>query len=315
MTWLSDIMKKESLAMEEERLIEYIKRTIKIKSPDVVIGPGDDTAVLKYNSKYYLLLTTDTIVENVHFKRSHASLAQIGRKAMAVNLSDISAMGGLPLYALVSIGLPEGFQKTISFLLKGMEQMAKTYRFDIVGGNLSRSSILFIDVSMAGIVEKKNVKLRSGAGTGDGIYVTGSLGGSLAGKHLQIKPRIKESRHLIKTIPITSMMDISDGLSSDLIRLARASRKGFHLYLDLLPISKDTVKMSTNKQQSIYHALNDGEDYELLFTVPAIFKDKVPRSICQVSVTYIGKIIEEERYEGFYGRKKLRIKPSGFSHF
>ncbi|HNS32890.1 MAG TPA: thiamine-phosphate kinase [bacterium] len=301
--------------MEEEKIIEYVKSKIRIKNRDVLVGPGDDTAVLKYDSRRYLLLTTDTIVENIHFRRNEATLFQIGKKAMAVNLSDIAAMGGIPLYALVSVGLPEGSQNIIAPLLRGMEKMAVSYKFDIVGGNLSRAPFLFIDISMAGLVEKKYLKLRSGAGKGDGIYVTGKLGGSIMGKHLDIKPRIEESREIISRFPVTSMMDISDGISSDLTRLAKASGKGFSLSLDKIPLSEEAVRMSGSREEAIGHALNDGEDYELLFTVPASSGNKMARRVGKVSVTCIGEITEEKRYLGIYGNKTVEIKPSGFSHF
>lgn len=301
--------------MEEDKIVEFIKRRIKIQNREVLAGPGDDAAVVKHDSKHYLLLTADAIVENIHFKKGAATLFQIGKKAMAVNLSDIAAMGGVPLYALVSLGLPEGSQKTISGLLRGMEKMAGEYGFDIVGGNLSRAPFLFIDVSMAGKVEKKFLKLRSGAREGDGIFVTGSLGGSILRKHLNIKPRIQESRAIVKNLPVTAMMDISDGLSSDLSRLAKASGKGFNLYLDNIPFSPDAWKMSSSQQEAISHALNDGEDYELLFTVPRACKDKVPDRIGSVPLTCVGEITEKQDYIGIYGAKKVKIRPSGFSHF
>jgi len=301
--------------MNEEKMIELVKARVKKRNRDVIVGPGDDTAVLKCDSKYYTLLTTDAIVENVHFKRSGATLFQVGKKAMAVNLSDIAAMGGIPLYALVSVGLPAGSQGIISRLLRGMEKMADAYNFDIVGGNLSRAPFMFIDVSMAGRVEKKLLKLRSGAGKGDSIFVTGRLGGSILRKHLDIRPRISEGRKLIEAVPVTAMMDISDGLSSDLARLAKASGKGFKLYLDKIPFSADALTLGGTKKEAIIHALNDGEDYELLFTVPSLQRDKVPGSIGSLSLTCIGEITEKTEYSAVYRGKTMKIKPAGFSHF
>ena len=303
------------IKMDEEKIVDFIKKKIKIKNKEVIVGPGDDTAVLKYDTDRWLLLTTDVVIENVHFKIGEATFYQIGKKSVSVNLSDIAAMGGLPLYALVSVGLPEGKKNIISPLLRGIEKMSSLYNFDVVGGNISKSPFLFVDVSMAGVVEKKYLKLRSGARKGDNIYVTGKLGGTILKKHLNIIPRIKESRQLVKSVDITSMMDISDGLSTDLIRLAKASRKGFKLYLDKIPISNDAIKMSRSQKEALNRALSDGEDYELLFTVPSFLKDKVPAKIGSLPITCVGEITEKRSFEGVYGDKTLIIKPSGFSHF
>ena len=303
--------------MREEEVISQIKEIIKIKNNNVVVGPGDDAAVVSYNRKEYLILTTDCVVEEVHFNRKKTPLFLIARKAISVNLSDIAAMGGIPLYALVSIGLHKApTQKDISQIIKGLQYMADRFSFDIVGGNLTKSDKLFIDVSMAGKVEKKYLKLRSGAKPGDLIYVTGTLGGSRLKKHLTFIPRIRESREIIKRVPVSAMMDISDGLSTDLIRLAQASGTGFKIHLDKIPVSNDALKISKEREGAIQHALNDGEDYELVFTVPVKHKNKVPVKINSVPLTCIGEIVKEKRYTGLTsdGREVL-IHPSGYSHF
>lgn len=303
--------------MREEDVITLIKRRLKMKGPGVVVGPGDDTAVLTYDKKHYLLLTTDCVVENIHFTRHHATPFSVGRKAMAVNLSDIAAMGGIPLYALASVGLPKGFsRRDINELLNGMQEMCDTYRFDIVGGNLTRAPVLFVDISLAGKVEKKYLKLRTGAGVGDLVFVTGHLGGTIVKKHLSAVPRIKESRKLIKSVTITAMMDISDGISSDLTRMADANGTGFVIKLDSIPVSEDAVKMSMTKEEAVFHALNDGEDYELLFTVSPTDRDKVPERIGSLPITCIGRMTDEKRYIGVWDSgKKVHIKPAGYSHF
>jgi len=303
--------------MREEEIIEFIKRQLKLKQEGVVIGPGDDTAVISYNSNEYLLLTTDCVVENVHFIRKETTLSLIARKAMAVNLSDIAAMGGLPLYALISAGLPEGItKKDISQIINGLNYMADRFNVDIVGGNLTKSPFLFLDVSMVGKVEKKYLKLRSGARPGDAIFVTGTLGGSQMKKHLTFTPRIKEAREIIKKAPVSAMMDISDGLSTDLTRLAVASGAGFKIYLDKIPVSKDAMKISKDREEGILHALNDGEDYELLFTVPAGYENKVPVKVNDTEIHLIGEITEEKSYKGISTTgKAIKISPSGYSHF
>ncbi len=301
--------------MKEKEIIEFIKKNIKIKNKNVAVGIGDDTAVIKYKKDEYFLITVDSIVENVHFIMEKATYYQIGKKAIAVNLSDIAAMGGIPLYAVISAGIPEGKEKIIKQLLNGFKFMSEKYRFDIVGGNLTKSNILFIDVCIVGKVEKKYLKLRSGAKPGELIYTTGTLGGSQMKKHLNIKPRIEESRFLVKNFPVSSMIDISDGLSSDLITLAKESKVGFKIFLDKIPVSGDAKKISKTKEEAIFHALNDGEDYELIFTVPEKFKDKIPSRYKTTKISLIGEITRVKRYTGIYKNKKIKIMPSGFDHF
>ncbi|MCX8082988.1 MAG: thiamine-phosphate kinase [bacterium] len=303
--------------MKEDEIIEFIKRRLHPRQRNVIIGPGDDTAVISYNSKEYLLLTTDCVVENVHFSIDKTSLSLIARKAISVNLSDIAAMGGIPLYALVCVGLPDNItRKEIIQIIMGLNYMADRFQFDIVGGNLTRSDRLFIDVSMIGRIERKNLKLRSGAKPGDLIFVTGSLGGSYLGKHLNFIPRIKEAREIIKRCPVSAMMDISDGLSTDLTRLVKASGTGFKIYMDKLPVSKDALRISKNREEAIQHALNDGEDYELLFTVPEKYRKKIPSRIDSVSLSCIGEITKEKKYKGIsISGKIIDVNPSGYSHF
>ncbi len=303
--------------MREEEIIDLIKKRLKMKGRTVIAGPGDDTAVLAYDRDNYLLLTTDCVVENVHFTRKQATLFQVGRKAMAVNLSDIAAMGGIPLYALASVGLPKGFsRKEINGLLDGMREMCDAYRFDLVGGNLTKSPVLFVDISLAGRVEKKCLKMRNGATPGDIIFATGRLGGTLVKKHLNVMPRIKESRKIIKSARVTAMMDISDGISSDLTRMAKASGAGFVIELGRIPVSDDALRISKTREEAVSHALNDGEDYELLFTVRPSDMDKVPEKIGSLPVTRIGRMTKEKKYLGIWeSGKTVCIKPAGFSHF
>ncbi len=303
--------------MREEEVIGLIKKRLKMKGRSVLVGPGDDTAVVSHDKNHYLLLTTDCVVENVHFTRKQATLFQIGKKAMAVNLSDIAAMGGVPLYALASVGLPKGFScREINQLLNGMQAMCDAYGFDLVGGNLTKSPVLFIDISLAGRVEKKYLKLRCGAKPGDLIFVTGTLGGTLVKKHLNVVPRIEESRKIIKRAHVTAMMDVSDGISSDLTRMAKASGTGFVIGLDKIPVSADAIGMSGTKEEAVSHALNDGEDYELLFTVSSSDADRVPKKVGSLPVTCIGRMTGDKKYLGIGADgKKAKIEPSGFSHF
>jgi thiamine-monophosphate kinase len=297
--------------MNEKEIIEFLRRNFKSKK--AIVGIGDDCAIIEYSKKYYLILTTDTLVENVHFEKGKFTWKQIGKKAMAVNLSDISAMGGIPEFALVSLGLPESNFEIIKGLTEGIKEMCKKYKFEIIGGNLTRTEKIFIDVFMIGIVEKKYLKTRKGAKPKDFIYVTGTLGASQIKKQFNIEPRIFEVREIIKKYKVNSMIDISDGLSSDLIKLCEVNKVGFKLYLENLPVSDEAKKISKDKFEEILHALNDGEDYEILFTAPA--NEKIPEKVGKTKITKIGEITKEIKYTGIFEGKIIEIKNKGFSHF
>lgn len=297
--------------MKEKEIIEFLKRNFKTKK--AIVGIGDDCAVIEYNRDYYMILTTDTIVENVHFEKEKFNWYQIGKKAMAVNLSDICSMAGIPQFALISLGLPFSDFEIIKELTEGIKYMCKKYKFEVIGGNLTRSEKIFVDVFMVGIVEKKYIKRRDGAKEGDYIYVTGYLGASQIKKQFNLLPPVFEIRELVKKYKITSMIDISDGLSSDLIKLCESSNVGFKIYLEDLPISKEAKKISKNRFEEIEHALNDGEDYEILFTCDR--KESIPKKIGNVKITKIGEIIKEKRYTGIYRDRVIEIKDGGFSHF
>ncbi|MCM8818144.1 MAG: thiamine-phosphate kinase [Candidatus Omnitrophica bacterium] len=297
--------------MTEKEIIEFLKKNF--KSRKAILGIDDDCAVIKYTKNYYLILTTDTLVENVHFELNKFTWHQIGKKAIAVNISDICAMGGKPEFALISLGLPQSNYKIISDITKGIKEMSKKYKFEIIGGNLTKSEKIFIDVFMVGVVEKKYLKTRKGASPGNLIYVTGTLGASQIGKQFALSPPVFQIRQLIKKYKITSMIDISDGLSSDLIKLAERSCVGFKLYIDKIPISSDAKKISKNEMESIKHALNDGEDYEILFTAER--DEKIPHKIKGTKITKIGEITEDKKYIGIYKDKIFEIKDKGFSHF
>lgn len=239
-------------------LIERFKKLIKTDT-SVIKGIGDDCAILKFDKNRFLLFSADMLVEGVDFK-SNEKPYLIGRKALAVCISDIAACAGNPRYCLISLGMPKKTSvEFIDKLLKGILSLAKIYKINIVGGDLSRSRQLTINVSILGIVEKKNLLLRSGAKIGDLIFVTGELGGSILGKHLRFTPRIKEARFLVKNFKVNSMIDISDGLAQDLSHILEESKKGAIIYEGLIPISKQALDLKD--------ALYGGEDFELLFTL------------------------------------------------
>jgi thiamine-monophosphate kinase len=205
------------------------------------------------------MLKTECLVEQIHFtKESRPEL--VGWKAMARPLSDFAAMSGVPQFALVTLIVPS--QKTLGWVIqiyRGLEKAARTFDVAVVGGETSRIiGPAVISISVTGFVETKRWVSRSGGKAGDDLFVTGRLGGSLRGRHLKFIPRLAESRWLTENFPIHAMMDLSDGLGSDLPRLARASNLGFEVDQAALPL---------NRGCSIKQAIADGEDYELLFAI------------------------------------------------
>lgn len=249
-------------------LIKRFQKQIKTDF-SVFRGSGDDCAVLRLNNSSYQLFTCDMIIEGVDFRKVD-NLEAVGRKALAISISDIAACGGLPRHALVSLGLPKNMRVNQADLLaKGIFGLAKKYKINIVGGDVSASTKLIIDVSMLGEVQKHKLCLRRGAKSGDIIMVTGSFGGSIEGKHLKFTPRLKESRFLVDNFKINSMIDVSDGLIQDLGHILEQSSAGAVLYESLIPLSKEA--------RGIEEALCSGEEFELLFTAPRDQASKIIR--------------------------------------
>ncbi|MGB9641701.1 MAG: thiamine-phosphate kinase [Candidatus Ratteibacteria bacterium] len=277
--------------MEEEKIINWLKSHCLPKRKEVKIGIGDDTAVINFNKTHYLLLTTDAIVENVHFKIDEASFYQIGWKALGVNISDIAAMGGTPRWALVSLGISKRIVSKYKEIYRGIHDMAKLFNVDIIGGNLSRSEILFVDVFLAGTVKKKNLVLRSTANPGDILFVTGHLGGSQKRKQFEFIPRVREAQTIINQVKPTAMIDLSDGLAADAKKLAEASGCGLEIEISKIPVSRNA-----SEENKIASALYDGEDYELLLTISPESLKFVPASIDGVPLTAIGKLTKKKTF-------------------
>lgn len=244
--------------ISELDLIQKINRKIK-NDPSVVRGIGDDTAVLRYSKNKYQLFTCDMLIEGIDFLPD-AAARDIGHKALACSLSDIAAMGGVPRHALVSLALPKpGARDFIDGFYSGLLKLARGFKVNIVGGDLSRSDKITVDVSLIGDVDKKHLTLRSGAKVNDILFVSGRLGGSIRGRHLSFTPRLRESAYLVNNYNVHAMLDISDGLSLDLSRICRESGVGAVIYEELIPLSKEA--------KSSDEALNMGEDFELLFSL------------------------------------------------
>ncbi len=228
--------------------------------PGVRVGIGDDCAVLGgKRDRLWRLLKTDAVVEGIHFLPGTPPRL-VGWKAMARPISDIASMGGLPEFALVTLAVsPESGMDFLSALYSGIRRAARRFGVEIVGGEMSRSpGPAFISVALTGTVERTRCATRAGGRAGDRLYVTGRLGGSGRGKHLRFIPRVREARWLTGHFAVRAMMDLSDGLGSDLPRLARASGAGFRISEASLPCEKGCTPSQ---------ALSDGEDFELLLAV------------------------------------------------
>lgn len=295
--------------------IQLIKRLTKGLRLDktVIKGPGDDTAVIEWTRDKYMLLTCDMLVEDVHFKLREAAPFQIGWKALGRNLSDIAAMGGVPRYAVVSAGLPRRSSVGLAEgVFKGIRTLADRFKVNIVGGDMTDSEKLVIDIALIGEVEKGNLATRHGAKPGDLIFVTGSIGGSIKGKHLRFVPRLDEARRLVSRFKINSMIDVSDGLEIDLWRILEASGVGARVYRDAVPLSKHAGLLES--------AITDGEDFELLFTMSRAEARKFFRSRpgrIKTPVTYIGEIMPKKygyRLVMESGAEKC-LGPKGYLHF
>lgn len=272
----------------ERKLIAHLQGKIRVNNSFVLKGIGDDSAIIRTDPGRLLLVSTDSLIEGIHFKQEFATSFQIGWKSLAHSLSDIAAMGGTPLHCLISLILPSS--TPFSFFdgfFDGVKSLAAEYGVNIVGGNLAegRDGIV-INLTTLGEVEEGSFSLRSSAKVGDKILVTGTLGDSAAGlkvleeelyeeswdelihKHLTPKPPLREGALLGKIA--TSMIDLSDGLTSDLINILDESQVGARLYLQALPISQATKEVAKRMNFDPFElALKGGEDYELLFTLPA----------------------------------------------
>ena len=288
-------------------LIERISKHQR-KRKGTVIGIGDDAAVLQASGKY-LLITTDTLIENVHFRLKEISFFDLGYKALAVNISDIAAMGGWPTHALVTIGVPKTISvKSIDELYRGIHHLAKKHKIDVVGGDTVASpKEIVVSITLLGEVEKENLLLRSTAKVGDLICVTGVFGGPAASNFkLQtsnIKTKIKEAGKIAKSQTATSMIDSSDGLVRSVLEICKASKVGARIWEDKIPIAQGAT---------LAQALYGGEEYALVFSVP---REKVKK--LKLKFTIVGEIVSSKAGVKLMGnRGKIKpLKAGGYDHF
>ena len=283
---------------------------------------GDDCAVLPKNETHDMLITSDLIVEDIDFRRSWMIPHLLGHKALAVSLSDIAAMGGKPLYSMLSIGIPEDIWQTdfVDEFYEGYFNLAKNYKLELIGGDVSKTpDKIVIDSTVIGEVKKHKAVMRKGAKVGDLIFVTGELGGASIGlkfleeniagfdelKMCQLKPNPRISEGLFLSEFATSMIDISDGLSSDLMHICQSSKVGAKIYADKIPYPEFEFR-------NLEFALNGGEDFELLFTAnpKKNFNKNFGSFFC------IGEITANvESIELIADGKSVVLEPKGHQHF
>jgi thiamine-monophosphate kinase len=328
-------------------LIDRFRSHLNFHSPRVKLGIGDDCAVYQGATGKYQIISTDALIENVHFKLSTTTPVLLGRKALSVNISDITAMGGVPYLALVTLGIPKTLPVIfLDNLYKGMNQVCKEYKIEIAGGDTTASPRhLFINITIVGEVVKKQLITRSGARPGDKIFVTGSPGESALGlkllsssrkkwkgsihfqkkmikAHLDPVPRMAESQILVKSSArITSMIDISDGLAQDLRHICKKSNVGALIREDWLPISPALKNLtSLNKLGILDFILAGGEDYELLFTLNSEDVRKITNQFknANTSLTQIGEVTDHPQKVTLINNdgksQSLKTLP-GFDHF
>jgi len=313
--------------VKERSLIQQIRRIAASSvNTAVKMGIGDDCAILRLKPGYELLVTTDLCIENVHFRRAWHPPAAVGHRCLTRGLSDIAAMGGEPVACFLSLGLPAHLpQSWVNGFLRGLLALARRYKVQLAGGDVSSAPQIAADIVVTGQVPSGTAVFRSGASPGDRIYVTGSLGGSaatlkqlFAGKaikpaksnsHFYPHAKLEVGNWLRKQLRASAMIDISDGLSVDLAHICDESGVAAILISNKVPIARNA---------DLELALHGGEDYELLFTVPP--RAKVPARIAGVMVTEIGEIRNRRDYSSAIqilgnNGKVTSLPQRGWQHF
>ena len=309
--------------MNEHELIARLTTGLPTHS-GVVTGAGDDCAVLECGvPDRFLLFKTDAVVEGIHFT-AEARPEQVGHKALARCLSDVAAMGGEPHSALITLALPRAFDPIwVERVYHGLNATARRYQVAVVGGETTTNpERVLISIALLGTVAKTQCVWRAGAKTGDALFVTGELGGSLAGKHLDFTPRLDEARWLVQHFPIHAMIDLSDGLATDLRHLLEAGGVGAELLAKAVPISraaKMRARQAAGAKPPLLAALTDGEDFELLFAVPSAqavaLLDAWKKQFPALRLSCLGKITAEP---GLRLRDRHGVQPltaHGYTHF
>lgn len=325
----------------ERALIDRIRGRLPEPPGFLTVGIGDDAAVAIPDRGEFLVLTTDALVEGVHFDRRFSSASDIGYKALAVNVSDVAAMGASPRLALLSLMLPPALPLAdLDGLLDGLLEMAGAARVTLAGGNITRSpGPLIVDVTVTGSVRERHVLRRSGGRPGDALFVTGSIGGAAAGlgwlrsqasatpdpamaecvaRHRRPEPRVRIGALLGRNRSAGACMDLSDGLADAVHQIASASGTGAVVDVETLPIHPGAAAwFQRSVEDPVSAAISGGDDYELLFAVPRRGRGRLRHVIQQsrgVAITRIGELTPDG---GVMLRRgdELTPMPPGYTHF
>jgi thiamine-monophosphate kinase len=309
-------------ARGEFAYIDWIRSQLPKADPRVTIGPGDDMAEVLVpadaSGAGRVLIGTDTILDGVHFRLPQDALADVGWKALAVNLSDAAAMAAQPLAAVGTVALPRTFSaEQAQELFSGMRRCADEFRCAWVGGDVTAwDQPLAVTVTVLAHAERP--VRRSGARPGQLVCVTGELGGSLLGRHLTFRPRVAEALALARAVRLGAMIDLSDGLSSDIGHICRESGVGVVIEAGGLPLSDAARALARQDgRPAVEHALCDGEDFELLFTVQAGDADRLPTLDLGARVSVIGRIVEAAEGRTLVGEdgRRVPLEPKGYEHW
>jgi thiamine-monophosphate kinase len=301
--------------MSEFAYIDWLRKRTAADTR-VLVGPGDDAAVLNLAPCVSCLVTTDMLLEGSCFRLDEAGARRVGRKAMAVNLSDIAAMAGKPVAAVVSVGLPrQGGRALAEELYQGLRDVADSFQTALAGGDTnSWDGPLVISVTIVGEATGRGPVTRAGARPGDWLLVTGPLGGSILGKHLDFTPRVREAIQLHQAVELHAMIDISDGLAADVHHICKESRCGAILFAEAIPITPEAAKLPDGRPP-LDHALSDGEDFELAFAVSPDDGRRLLQTqpVPGITLAHIGRVVEQGYWIEESGRRRP-LEPRGYVH-
>jgi thiamine-monophosphate kinase len=303
----------------ESALINWLRQRVPTNS-QLVLGIGDDAAILQLTDGGDCVVTSDTLTDTVDFELCQCDPRRVGRKSLAVNLSDLAAMAARPIAATVALVVPRtSSADLVRDLYEGMFPLAEQFQIAIAGGDTnSWDGPLVLSITALGEVTEHGIWKRSGAQPGDAILVTGCFGGSLLGRHFDFQPRVGEALQLNAGYSVHAAIDVSDGLSLDLARLCEASQCGSLLELDCVPISPDAHRLAERRgdKSALEHALSDGEDFELILAVPLDDARRLLREQpLDVPLTRIGQFIEQPGlWHAAGGGRRERLEPSGYQH-